>query len=118
MQNLPLTAENWITYAHEYLRERDEWRATAKRFERLLEGYEKEPTKETLTKALEDALYIIERCVDPAMFRVNTGPDADGDDANAAALIGLLRSLNVTLEAAQGKDGPATKVAKALGELT
>jgi hypothetical protein len=75
------------------------------------------PLEVELILALSSAIEIIEHEVPPKAFEANTGPDADGDDANAFYLGQTLRRIRATLERARGEEGPATVVSKLLGEL-
>lgn len=75
------------------------------------------PLEVELILALSSAIGIIEHEVPPKAFEANTGPDADGDDANAFYLGQTLRRIRATLEKARGEEGPATAVSRMLGEL-
>ena len=74
------------------------------------------PSYEELVGALDEALEIIAHEVPVSAFQYTTGPDADGDDANAAMLGAMVRRLQLVRERALGIVGLATKVARALGE--
>jgi len=77
---------------------------------------DEKPTYEELVGALDEALEILANEVPASAFECSTGPDADGGDANAAMLGAMLRRLQRVRERAFGIEGPASKVARALGE--
>ena len=90
---------------------------TARVFVGTKTGFRTEPPSyEELVGALDEALEIIAHEVPASAFQCSTGPDADGDDANAAMLGAMVRRLQRVRERALGIEGPATKVTRALGE--